>query len=405
MTRILTPLVTVVTLALLLMWLQPQPSVVADPLGTMPPVVNAGLVAPSATTNNLAERGASAPATTTSDAGAAEPAATERAAGVEPPVEAEPEVAETEAAAPVEAEPEVAETEAVAPVEAEPEVAEESDAAVPMPAVEAPPARSGNDLLALVAPNNVSVPEGFQALPYLSTERRLAFEAPELVIDPQLDYLAILETNRGTIVVELLPEAAPNTVNNFIFLARHKYYDGVVFHRVIEGFMAQTGDPTGSGTGGPGYTFADEFGSGLTHAAAGILSMANAGPGTNGSQFFITFAPTPWLDNAHTIFGRVIDGAEVLDQITRVDPTQPSAVAFLDDLAQVARDQGINLVGDGTVLEALRTILGVQPEAGGRYDIAGASVVIGAMSGQPAAGFFPFPDRMTKVIIATPTPP
>jgi cyclophilin family peptidyl-prolyl cis-trans isomerase len=268
--------------------------------------------------------------------------------------------------------------------------------------VAATQASTEGELLAMVVPNNANLPEGYRALPYLASERRLVFEAPEIVIDVELDYVAILETNRGTITVELLPEAAPTTVNNFIFLALHKYYDGVVFHRVIEGFMAQTGDPTGSGTGGPGYTFADEFGSGLTHAEAGLLSMANAGPGTNGSQFFITFAPTPWLDNAHTIFGRVIDGAEVLDLITRVDPTQPSAVAFLDDLAQVARDQGINLVGDSTVGEALSTILGVQPEQGGRYDIAGASVAIGSMSGQPAAGFFPFPDRMTRVIIATP---
>ena len=124
-------------------------------------------------------------------------------------------------------------------------------------------------------------------------------------------------------MLELFQDGAPTTVNNFVYLALHRFYDGVVFHRVLDGFMAQTGDPTGSGRGGPGYTFDDEFGPGLSHDGKGVLSMANAGPGTNGSQFFITFDATPWLDGRHAVFGRVLEGEEVLDALTRIDPGRP----------------------------------------------------------------------------------
>ena len=120
------------------------------------------------------------------------------------------------------------------------------------------------------------------------------------------------------------------TVNNFVFLARNHYYDGIIFHRVLEGFMAQTGDPTGTGSGGPGYEFEDEFGEGLTHEKRGILSMANAGPGTNGSQFFITFDATPWLDGKHSIFGTVLEGDDVLGNLQLIDPSQagnPNVIA------------------------------------------------------------------------------
>ena len=198
---------------------------------------------------------------------------------------------------------------------------------------------------------------------------------------------------------DLFEVETPVTVNNFVFLARHRYYDGIVFHRVLDGFMAQTGDPTGTGTGGPGYRFDDEIVASLTHDGAGVLSMANAGPGTNGSQFFITFAATPWLDGLHTVFGRVIDGLDVLDAITRVDPQGPSVVALLDDAAADVRAQGIDLVGDESVEAALTAALGVAPVPGQRYEVAGAQVAIGTVSGVPAAGFFPFPDRMDRVTI------
>jgi cyclophilin family peptidyl-prolyl cis-trans isomerase len=129
-----------------------------------------------------------------------------------------------------------------------------------------------------------------------------------------------LVTERGDIRLRLFASEAPLTVNNFVFLAEQGFYDETTFHRVLEDFMAQAGDPTGTGRGGPGYMFRDETDNGLTFDRPGLLAMANAGPNTNGSQFFITFAPTPWLDGNHTIFGEVIAGAEVLGQITRRDP-------------------------------------------------------------------------------------
>ncbi len=144
--------------------------------------------------------------------------------------------------------------------------------------------------------------------------------APPMQIDPQKYYVATLVTEKGDITLELYADKVPHTVNNFVFLAREGFYDNTTFHRVIPGFMAQGGDPTGTGTGGPGYTFADEFDPTLAHDRVGVLSMANAGADTNGSQFFITFTPTPWLDDRHTVFGRVIDGVDVLFSLRERDP-------------------------------------------------------------------------------------
>ena len=124
-----------------------------------------------------------------------------------------------------------------------------------------------------------------------------------------------IETTLGDIEAQLFSEDVPNTVNNFVTLAKKGYYDGIVFHRVIPNFMVQTGDPTGTGRGGPGYTFKDEFSSKLKHSKAGIFSMANAGPNTNGSQFFITVAPTAWLDGKHSVFGQVTKGMDVVQAI------------------------------------------------------------------------------------------
>src|SRR6478672_11904765 len=138
-----------------------------------------------------------------------------------------------------------------------------------------------------------------------------------MAIDPAKTYVATLSTTQGDVVVELLPGDAPNTVNNFVFLARQGFYDGVPFHRIIAGFMVQTGDPTGTGRGGPGYRFADEFHSELAFNKPYLLAMANAGPNTNGSQFFVTVAPTTWLNFKHTIFGEVADqeSRDVVDAI------------------------------------------------------------------------------------------
>ena len=146
---------------------------------------------------------------------------------------------------------------------------------------------------------------------------------PDMVLESGKDYQAVLHTDKGAITVDLFAQQVPKTVNNFVFLAEAGYYDGVIFHRVIDDFMAQTGDPTGTGRGGPGYAFADEFAKDLKHNKPGILSMANAGPNTNGSQFFITHVPTPWLDGKHSVFGEVVDGMDVLLSIPARDPGNP----------------------------------------------------------------------------------
>jgi cyclophilin family peptidyl-prolyl cis-trans isomerase len=143
---------------------------------------------------------------------------------------------------------------------------------------------------------------------------------PEMALDLYKDYHANLVTEKGTVRIRLFAEQAPETVNNFVFLAREGYFDGTTFHRVIEGFMAQGGDPTGTGTGGPGYSIRDEFHPNLRHDKPGILSMANRGPNTGGSQFFITHAATPWLDDRHAIFGEVVEGMEVVNALRERDP-------------------------------------------------------------------------------------
>ncbi len=142
---------------------------------------------------------------------------------------------------------------------------------------------------------------------------------PSMQIDPAKSFTATISTNKGDIVIQLFPEFAPNTVNNFVFLAKEGFYNGIKFHRVISNFMIQGGDPSATGRGGPGYRFGDEFaGNPLTHGT-GALSMANAGPNTNGSQFFITHAPQPHLNGKHTVFGQVKTGQDVLDAIRQGD--------------------------------------------------------------------------------------
>ena len=142
---------------------------------------------------------------------------------------------------------------------------------------------------------------------------------PPMSIDPNGKYTATLETSRGTIVCDLFAADAPMTVNNFVFLARDGFYDGTKFHRVIANFMVQGGDPTGTGSGGPGYRFRDETVGNPNKHQVGSLSMANAGPNTNGSQFFITHVVTDWLDGKHTVFGQVRSGQEVVNAIAQGD--------------------------------------------------------------------------------------
>jgi cyclophilin family peptidyl-prolyl cis-trans isomerase len=152
-------------------------------------------------------------------------------------------------------------------------------------------------------------------------------KAPKLEIDPKKSYSAILNTDKGEITIKLFADKIPNTVNNFVFLSRQGFYDGTIFHQVIVDFMAQGGDPTGTGMGGPGYRFADEFSPSLRHDKPGVLSMANSGPNTNGSQFFITHLATPWLDNKHSVFGQVTGGLHVLLSIPPRDPSKNDSLA------------------------------------------------------------------------------
>ncbi len=155
-----------------------------------------------------------------------------------------------------------------------------------------------------------------------ATARKQYTSPPPMAIDITKKYYAAVRLQKGgEFVIELYADKAPKTVNNFVFLAREGFYNGVTFHRVIDGFMAQGGDPTGTGAGGPGYQFEDEFND-LTFDKAGVVAMANAGPNTNGSQFFITYGPAEWLNGRHTIFGQVIQGMEVVESLRRRDPQQ-----------------------------------------------------------------------------------
>ena len=255
--------------------------------------------------------------------------------------------------------------------------------------------------------NEQVVPQGYTMVPFLSDVPQQAFDAPEQVLDPELDYMAVIRTNRGDITVDLYEDLTPITVNNFVFLALHRYFEDVPFHRVIDGFMAQTGDPTGTGTGGPGYQFDDEIVEGLAFDAEGILAMANAGrgpdgSGTNGSQFFITFAPTEWLTGAHTIFGHVTEGLAVLPEITRIDPTQPSAVVLYTGTVADLAALGVELpvADDVVVSDAIEELLGALPGTGQSFSVAGYRGVAGMLGTDPAFGFYLHPDELEAVVVA-----
>ena len=142
---------------------------------------------------------------------------------------------------------------------------------------------------------------------------------PEMQIDPKKTYRIKIETSRGDMELELYPEHAPKTVNNFVFLVQEGFYDGIVFHRVINDFMIQGGDPTGTGSGGPGYKFEDEVAENPLKHDTGVITMANAGPNTNGSQFFITHSPQAHLNGMHTVFGKLVEGQEIVNAIQQGD--------------------------------------------------------------------------------------
>ncbi len=251
--------------------------------------------------------------------------------------------------------------------------------------------------------SEIDIPEGFSLVDFISDKQVQAFDKAEDVLEPDQDYQAIIVTSKGTIVADLFEDDAPKTVNNFVFLALNHYYEGILFHRVLDGFMAQTGDPTGTGSGGPGYSFADEF-SDKTHDSKGILSMANSGPNTNGSQFFITFVPTEHLDGRHSVFGKAIDGLNVLDDLNRVAPGQAATVtttAYLDESLRSLKEKGIDLAGnDDQTLESyiLETNAKV-PEIGNKFEIDGIKCISGRIGTVPAIGFYGGPDRIEKIYI------
>lgn len=205
--------------------------------------------------------------------------------------------------------------------------------------------------------------------------------APPMTIDPATTYFATFKTDKGDIKVQLYPECAPLAVNNLVFLAREGYYDNTTFHRVLDGFMAQAGDPTGSGAGGPGYTFEDEFPCDLKFDRPGLLAMANAGPATNGSQFFFTFGATEWLNGLHTIFGEVVEGSEVLDSLTRRDPGQAPTTEG-DKLLTVVIEEG-----GASLISALPTPLPT-PEPFSPDSVDPADRPLAALSGEEKANYF-----------------
>jgi len=184
--------------------------------------------------------------------------------------------------------------------------------------------------------NNFPLTEGnLRAIVDLNLlEKRQFTTCPPMTIDINKKYTAIIQTEKGDIIIQLFPRQAPIAVNNFIFLAHNGWYDDIIFHRVIAGFGAQAGDPSGTGYGAPGYAFINEISSDLTFDKAGVVAMANAGPGTNGSQFFITFAPAAHLDGKYTIFGKVISGLEIAQNLTPRD-TQENLSQYGDKILTV----------------------------------------------------------------------
>ena len=156
-------------------------------------------------------------------------------------------------------------------------------------------------------------------------------------LDTSKDYSAVLYTENGNITIDLFEDKVPLTVENFINLSKSGFYNNVGFHRIIPGFMAQTGDPTGTGTGGPGYTFEDEFHPELVHKGEGIVSMANRGPNTNGSQFFITYVSTPHLDGKHSIFGKVTSGMQLVNLLAPRDPRNVAAPLYKIDKIEIIK--------------------------------------------------------------------
>lgn len=253
------------------------------------------------------------------------------------------------------------------------------------------------------APKPTKAPAGFTEVAFLSPSPQRNFKKAKAVLDPHTDYGAVLETNKGTITLDLFEGRTPKTVNNFVFLARHHFYDGLPFHQVVKGFMALTGDPKGDGSGNPGYTFGDEMVEGLYFDRPGRIGMANGGPGTNsnGSQFFITSVRAPLIDGYNPVFGQVTQGIEVVKQLTPIDSKRPSTIIEPWQNIGALAKKGITLKGDkGMRLEDyFKQKFGRFPAVGTPFKVDGYRGVIGQGQDEPLIGFYPQADTLKSVTI------
>lgn len=239
---------------------------------------------------------------------------------------------------------------------------------------------------------------------FLSEEPVREFSKAEWVLQPGKDYWALIKTSKGNIYIDLFEREAPRTVNNFVFLSLNRYYEDVPFHRVLEGFMAQTGDPTGTGRGNPGYFFNDEFNSLLTHNQKGVVSMANTGPNSNGSQFFITFGNTSPLDYKHSIFGLAKSGLDVLDRIQRIDPNNASNLLRPESPVDYSADLGVSLRSSqtgATIEDVIMAELGGMPELYSVFKLQDYWAVLqqGSTPDEVFVGFWQPADVMEKIYI------
>lgn len=241
--------------------------------------------------------------------------------------------------------------------------------------------------------------DAYAPVPFLADEPVRRFDGSEQVLSPGSNYRAEIVTTAGTLTVDLFEDQTPRTVESFVFLALHRFYEGIPFHVVWDDFLALTGDPSGDWTGGPGYTFEDEIVQGLRHDRPGLLSMNNRGPDTNGSQFFITLAATPSLDGDHAVFGEIRSGLEVLDELTRIDPKNPSIVASLSTPASTLAEKGVEAAqgAEGTVEDWLVEELGSLPEENHLFRIGARNGLVGRDRVELAV--FPAPDLIESVTI------
>ncbi len=245
--------------------------------------------------------------------------------------------------------------------------------------------------------------EKYYIVPFITDKPLRKFDKALDMLEPNQDYYAFIETSKGTMLVDIFEDKTPKTVNNFVFLSLNHFYENLDFFNVIDGFIAQTGDPSGTGSGGAGYLFDDEIYTAYSHGAAGVVSMANSGPNTNSSQFLFTLGPAPRLDRNNSIFGAVVAGVEVLPLLEKTDLSDPIAIASLDNSLGLLAIQGINLDAneDLSLKEYIESKLGNLPEENARANIDNYSFIISAnpQTDKLAVSFYNKPDIIKSIII------